>query len=160
MIQLRVSGDSFDDIIRFLDATSTPDLMPLAQEIGEIMVEGNRVGLLAGTDLFGDRMADLEESTIERGRGGDGPPLVPRGAGSRAISDFQARYEEIPGGVRIIGEWPGTPFIRFHSDGFVVHTRHGSKAVPPRDPVGIRPGTASLMGEAVDRFAANLLARF
>jgi hypothetical protein len=149
MMRLRISGPNFDDLARKIEVIAHPDLAPLAMELGEIMVAGNRAGLLAGTDSFGDQMTDLEESTIRRGRGGDGPPLVPRGAGSRAISDFQYRIE--PGFDRtlVIGEWPNTPFIHFHAT--------GTKYMVARDPVGIRPDDVALMAEAVETFATNLV---
>lgn len=158
MISLKISGYDFDPILRQIDLIAHPDLTPLANELGEIAVEGNRIGLLAGTDAFGDRMDDVEESTIRRGRGGDGPPLVPRNEGSRAIKDFRYRLEPAPDRTLVILEWPGTPFIHFQATGFVVNRRDGTqKPVVPRDPVGIRPETVTLFAEAAERFALRLV---
>lgn len=151
MIAIRLAGCNFDDVRRMADVMAHPDLTPLADELGEIMVEGNRRGLLAGTDIFGDQMADLEPKT-KKTRGGDGPPLIPQFGGSRAIADFTYRVEELTDRLLVIGEWPNTHYIHFHSS--------GTANMVARDPVGVRPEDVQLMADAVERFAANLIARF
>jgi hypothetical protein len=154
VIRIRVQGGNFEPIIRMLDQVARPDLGPLAQRIGKIMVEGNRRGLLAGTNADGSRAADLAESTIRRGRGGEGPPRVTREAGSRMIEDFRFDVQQAPDRVLVIGSWPNTPFVHFHATGAPKNN------MPARDPVGIRPDDVALMGEAVEEFARTLFTRF
>lgn len=149
MIRLRVSGDNFDDIIAMCDRMSHPDLTPLAERLREIMIRDNRDGLLASTDSFGDPMTALEPSTIRRGRGGDGPPLVPRGDASRAISDYRVEVEPGDRGITLIGLWPTTPFIHYHVT--------GTKHMVSRDPTGLRPSGQDAVRSALHDFAATLI---
>jgi hypothetical protein len=85
--------DDLGEVIRHVDDLSRPDLTPLAETLRGIMIADNRDGLLAGTDANDAAMTPLEQSTIDRGRGGDGEPLVQRSEGSRAISDYRADVE-------------------------------------------------------------------
>ncbi len=149
MIRLKISGYGMERIIAMIDRASHPDLLPLAEKVAGIMEEDNRSGLLAGTDSFGDAMTPVEESTIRRGRGGDGPPTVPRHEASRFISDY--RVEIIPRelGFTLIGRWPNTPFVRFHR----TSTRH----MVARDPVGIRPEGLGKIAVACRDFASMLI---
>lgn len=149
MIRLRVSGDNFDAITQLVDRLSHPDLTPLAERLREVMIRDNRDGLLAGTDSFGDPMTDLEPSTIKRGRGGGGPPLVPRGDASRAISDYDVTIEQGDNRLLLIGGWPSTPFIHFHAT--------GTRNMVSRDPVGIRPDGQEKIASAMHDFAATLI---
>lgn len=149
MIRLRVSGDNFDDIIHMVDRMSHPDLTPLAERLREIMIRDNRDGLLASTDSFGDPMTPVMESTIRRGRGGDGPPLVPRGDASAAISDYRVGIEQEPGRIVLEGLWPSTPFIHHHVT--------GTKHMPSRDPTGLRPSGQDAVRSALHDFAATLI---
>lgn len=149
MIRLKVSGPNFDDLAHRVELMAHPDLMPLAERIRPLMLADNRDGLLAGTDSFGDPMNDVEASTVKRGRGGDGPPLVPRYGASRAISDYRVRIEEGDGRTLLIGEWPNSPFIHFHATG----TRH----MVARDPIGIRPEGVALIAAEVYDFASSLV---
>lgn len=158
MIRLKVSGGNFDPIIAMLDRMAHPDLMPLAQSVKEVMLKDNREGLLRGEDRFGDPMAPVEASTIRRGRGGDGEPLVPRSGASRAIADYQVDIQEGFDRIILVGSWPNTPFIKYHVTGYVVHTKNGDKGVPARDPVGIRPQGEILIAEAMTDYVYSELA--
>lgn len=149
MIRLRISGDNFDPIIRMVDRVSHPDLTPLAETLRGIMIRDNREGLLAGTDSFGDPMTALEPSTIKRGRGGDGPPLVPRGDASRAISDYRVEVEQEPGRMVLTGLWPSTTFVHYHVT--------GTKYMVSRDPTGLRPDGQDRVRSALHDFAATLI---
>lgn len=149
MIRIRIEGPNFDAINTLIDRMAHPDLMPLAQTLAGIMVRDNRDGLLAGTDSFGDPMAPVKESTIRRGRGGDGEPLNPRGAGSRAIADYRVDIEPTARGAELVGHWPGTPFIHFHAT--------GTRDMISRDPVGIRPDGQEQIRVALHDFAASLI---
>jgi len=147
MIRLRVSGGNFDPIFRLLDSVAHPDLTPLANTIGTIMVEGNRRGLLEGTDSFGDRMTDLRPSTLRR-RKGDGPPLIPDGEGSSFIAGFGFEVQASPDRTLIIGSW-NVPYVHFHAT--------GTANMVARDPVDIRPSDVELIAEATGAFARTLI---
>lgn len=149
MIRLKVSGPNFDPLIRSVEAMAHPHLMPLALKVAAIMVEDNRIGLLASTDSFGDPMTELEPSTIRRGRGGDGPPLIPRGEASRLISDYRVDIRPDDDRTLLVGTWPDSPFVHFHAT--------GTKHMVSRDPVGIRPDGQALIEEAVADFAQTLI---
>jgi hypothetical protein len=151
MIRLKVSGINFEPIVQMLDAMVHPDFTPLAEEVGEIMREDNREGLLAGTDIYGDPMKGIEESTRKR-RGGDGPPLVPNYGASRAISDYRTDIDVLTDRTLVIGTWPNSPFIHFH--------RFGTPNMVPRDPVGLRPEGEAKVADALKRFAETLITRF
>jgi hypothetical protein len=149
MIRVKISGTNFEDLKQLVASLSVPDFTPLAERVAAIMIEDNRSGLLAGLDCFGDEMTPVTESTIRRGRGGDGPPLIPRGEASRAISDYRVDIEDIPSGKRLTGSWPDTPFIRYHVT--------GTKHMPPRDPADIRPIGQEKLQEALDDFCSTLI---
>lgn len=151
MIQLRVLGGNFDPIIAMLDRMARPDLGPLAESLREIMIRDNREGLLAGTNADGSKAADLAESTIKRGRGGDGPPRVPRDASSRMIDDYRVEIQETDDRLVLIGGWRTTPFVRFHQTGAPKHN------MPARDPVGIRPEGQDSIRKSLDDFASSLI---
>lgn len=151
MIRARISMPNSEDIVRMLDVMAHPDFTPLAERVREIMIEDNREGLLRGEDCFGDQMAPVEQSTIDRGRGGDGEPLNPQGAASRAIADYQVEIQQGFDRVLLVGSWPNTPFIHFHV--------HGTKYMVARDPTGIRPAGEALIAEALEEFIFSVLAR-
>jgi hypothetical protein len=83
-------GDSLEELVRQLQTLEDPDMYELALDLKEVIVAGNREGLLAGLDADGVPMAELEESTIKRGRGGYGPPTIPRYSASQLIDRFRA----------------------------------------------------------------------
>lgn len=151
MIQLKISGAYFDDIIAYLETLEHPDLRPLAEDVKGIMVQDNRQMMLAQTDIFGDRVDDVEQSTIKRGRGGDGPPRVPRGEESRMIADYEVDVQETTNGYLLSGEWPNTPFVHFHST--------GTKHMVARDPVGISPDGLEKIAAVTQEFAETLVSR-
>lgn len=151
MIRLRIKGGNFDPIIAMVDRLARPDLTPLVVRLREIMIQDNREGLLAGTNADGTRAADVKESTIRRGRGGDGPPRVPRGATSRMIADYDVDVQETGDRTLLIGMWPNTPFVHFHATGAPKNN------MPARDPTGIRPDGQEQIRSALDAFAASLI---
>jgi phage gpG-like protein len=159
MIGLKVSGINFDPIRQMVEAMAHPDLTPLAQEVAQIMLDDNREGLLAGTDIYGDAMAPIEEST-RKTRGGDGPPLIPNYGASRAISDYRTEIVPMHDRTLVVGTWPNSPFIHFHRFGFSVQSKLGPKGVPSRDPVGLRPVGEAMVADALARFAETLIERF
>lgn len=157
MINVHVSGDNFDDIIRHIEVMEFPDLSPLVERCREIMLEDNREGLLAGTDADGDGMRPLKNSTL-RSRDGDGPPLVPQYGDARIITNYQVETEDAGvNHVRLVGTWPGLPWVHYHVTGFHVRNARGEKIfVGPRNPVGIRPDGQELVRVALEDFARAL----
>jgi hypothetical protein len=146
-------GDSLEEIVRQLQTLEDPDLYPLALDLKEAIVEGNREGLLAGLDADGVPMAELKESTIRRGRGGFGPPTIPRYSGSQLIDRFRAEIQPTAeGGVRIKANWDGVPQVQFF--------KTGTRDMARRNPAGIRPATRERIGEIIAAFKKKLVARF
>lgn len=152
MLRLSVKGDNFDPIIAMLDRMARPNLGPLATELREVMIEDNRDGLLAGLNANGDVAADLEDSTIRRGRPGVGPPRVPRGSGSRMISSYNVQVQEGTDRLLLIGSWSNAPFVHYHDTG----TRH----MVAREVVGIRPDGQEKIAEALRSFVDRILGSF
>jgi hypothetical protein len=145
-----IHGGDFSGLLGMLRRIAQPDLRPLAERIKQIIVEGNEQGLLAGLDADGKPFAPLADDTYARGRGGLGPALSPRFSASRFIDRFVVTIVPIPGGgLSIRASWPGVPEVEFHRTG----TRH----MPARNPVGIRPETTVKIQRAIDDFAQSLI---
>lgn len=148
-------GDSLEELVRQLQTLEDPDMYELALDLKEVIVAGNREGLLAGLDADGVEMAELEESTIKRGRGGYGPPTIPRYSASQLIDRF--RVEIMPsaqGGVRLQAGWDGVPQVKyFNKPG-------GTKWMKQRRVSGIRPATRARIGEIIADFKKQLVAKF
>lgn len=149
MIRMRISGPNFEDLAAMVDRLEHPDLLPLAQALVPIMIRDNRDGLLAGLDANGSTMDPIEEATVRRGRGGDGPPLVPRREASRAIADYDVEIQEGDNRILLVGGWRNSPFIHFHAD--------GTKYMVARNPVGIRPSGEEEIGDTLFDFASSLI---
>lgn len=152
MIRLKVMGDNFDPIYAMLDRMEHPPLGNLAMTLREIMIADNRDGLLAGLNASGDEAAPVTESTVRRGRGGDGPPRVPRGGSSRAIASYDVAITQGVDRLVLIGSWDNAPFVHFFDTG-TVH-------MVAREMVGIRPSGQAQIVEAVDNFVAELVGSF
>lgn len=151
-------GDSLERLAQQLADLQDPDLMPLALDLREAIIEGNEQGLLAGLDKDGVPFAPLKESTIKRGRGGFGPPLSPRYSASQLVDRLRVDIE--PGGeagVRVKASWPGVTHLKYHKTGYLA--RDGSR-VPPRNPAGIRPGTRARIGAIIANFRKQMVAKF
>jgi hypothetical protein len=149
VIRIRVRGPNFEPLIEMLANMAHPDLRPLAERVAPLMVEDNRRGMLAGTDADGSTAVPPRESTIARGRGGDGPVRVPRSEGSRFVADYRVEHQSAPDRELLIGGWRSTPFVRFFATG----TRH----MVARDPIGIRPEGMERIAAEVHDFAATLI---
>lgn len=145
MIKVSVQLEGVERAIRIMDRISRPDLRPLADSVVLRIFEGNERGLESQTDRFGIRMKDISPDTaLDPDRGGDGPPLIPKNAFSRAISDLSITQNEITNShIEIYAEWPD--FIRYH--------RKEVGRRPMRDVVGIRPDDMKLIEDDVENFA-------
>jgi hypothetical protein len=108
MFNLQVSGGLADLISQYkTDLEKLANLEDLAQKIAVIMEEQRRKEGELGIGSDGQPLAPVKEVTM-RTRGGDGPPLAPRGAASRTISGFQVGVTAYPdGSILITGGWPG-----------------------------------------------------
>lgn len=105
------------------------DLTPLIEPVRTILIDGNRERSLAGTDVNGVPFAPVKPSTMLR-RGGDGPPLAPRRAGSREVTGYVVEIRTGGGSLTFTGSWPDQPWMEYH------HT--GTPRMPKRDPYGFR----------------------
>jgi hypothetical protein len=150
MIRLKVSGDNFEPIIHMLDRMARPPLGELAASLRLVMLEDNREGMLAQTDaLYGNRVDDVTEATVRRGRGGDGPARAPRGAASRVVASYDVEIQQAPDRLLLIGSWSDAPFVRFFDA--------GTRRMVAREMVGIRPAGQARIAEALSEFAAGLM---
>ena len=115
---------------------------PLAEDAREILIADNKVARVAGLDAYDAPLAPVKARTPGeiRRRGGDGPRLAPRGAGSRVVSGFQVTIQSGSGSALVVGSWPGAPFLRFHSEA-----------------LGLRREASEAIDQAVDRFARRVL---
>jgi hypothetical protein len=99
------------------------DLQPIALELKDLMLRENLEARLAGVDKDGQALAPLRHGrpltpAEIRDRGGDGPPLAPRGAGSRVVTEFEVDIIPVGNGDIIIqGSWPRIPWLALHSIG-------------------------------------------
>lgn len=158
MINVHVSGDNFDDIIRQIEMMEFPDLSPLIEPLREIMIDDNRDGLLAGTDGDGVGMRPLRNSTLKT-RDGDGPPLAPQYGDARIITGYRVEPAKVePLLLRLIGYWPDLEWVRFHVSGFHVRNRLGEREfIGPRNPTGIRPESLPKIAAVLENFARKLV---
>jgi hypothetical protein len=158
MINVRVSGDNFDDILQLIHRIEFPDLTPLVEPLKQIMIDDNRDGLLASTDSYGDRMTELSPNTWLT-RKGSGPPLAPDYGSSPIITDYRVDPEDMgPLHVRLVGTWPSLHWVHFHVTGFRVRDKDGHWIpVVSRDPTGIRPASLPKIEAALETFAIELI---
>jgi hypothetical protein len=152
MMQFSVTSTGEDQVLRHLDDIQFRvfDLKPLGVKIGEIVQVDNMAARMLGVDKDGLEFAPLAPATLADPRRGPGPALAPMEMASRIISDLTISYVE--GGVGeldVVGDWPGMPFLIYHVTG----TRH----MPARDPVGVRPEGWAQVEEAADAFLESIL---
>lgn len=150
-------SDPSEVVARHLRALA--DLRPVGNVIAELMLDDVQSARLEGVDRDGDAMVPIAESTRnDRRRGGDGPPLAPKGGGSRVVSGFKVDVNTpTPYQCVVVGSWPGLYWLKYHRTG-------GSKAgtnwvLPRRDPVGVRPMTRTLILDAARRAMAEQLGK-
>jgi hypothetical protein len=141
------------DQIRNLE---NPDLTPLAQKIEEIIKGENERRLKAGENFDGKTTAPLKPSTIERGRGGFGPPRIPRFDGSWPIAKFEIVIEKTGKyALAIRAGWPTVPYSKYHQTG--TKKKDGSVLMAARPLAGISTSTRAQLKQASDKFARDLL---
>lgn len=144
MLTSEIKGDIGDDIFRRLGEWQEQDPFRLAQEIRGIMIGENERFLKAGIDVYDQPMDPVKPSTIDRGRGGFGPPLIPRFDASWPIARFEvAVAKEGTTGYLIRAGWPGVEFAKYHQT--------GTKHMAARPIAGFRDSTNAQIDEATDR---------
>lgn len=134
----------------FKDGFNTPLGRRFVEQAKRIVLDDNRDGLLRGLDKDGVRFAPLAESTL-RSRDGGGPPLSPHEASSRLIANAVAIDYRYGGQVVVILKWVGDAavWIRYH--------RTGTRNMPRRNPVGIRPAGRLRLKHAGEQFRRDLI---
>lgn len=152
MMKFEVSSSGDEQVATYLAdiAYRVTDLMPLAVAIGNLIVVDNMAARMLGVDKDDQPFAGLAPATLAKPYRGPGPPLAPMEMASRIISGLEISYVDLGiGGIDIVGDWPSMPFLHYHVT--------GTKHMPARDPVGIRPqGWAAIEG-ALDEFADSVL---
>jgi hypothetical protein len=153
MMKFEVSSSGDEQIATYLADLEyrVTDLKPLAVEIGALIEVDNMAARMLGVDKDNQPFAELAPATLADPYRGPGPPLAPMEMASRIISGLEIEFVDLGiDGVDIVGSWPSMPFLRFHVTG----TRH----MPARDPVGIRPHGWAAIEDALDRFGDSFLA--
>jgi hypothetical protein len=94
-----------------------------------------------------------------------GPPLAPRGAFSRAITNLVTGYQRIgPATWQAFGYWSevvsvrGVPFLHAHFTGAATGRGH-SVRLPARDLAGVRPEGLQLAAKAAKNWLFGLIRR-
>lgn len=105
------------------------DLSPLQEPVRQVLTEDNTHRALAGIDVQGRPFAPLARSTLLHRRG-SGPPLAPRSASSRIVTDYTVQVTTGMGRLTFAASWPGIPWMECH------HT--GTARMPKRDAYGFR----------------------
>lgn len=109
----------------------------LRSDLLRIVREDHTDMLLRDVDRYGQRRAPLAPSTLANKRRGPGPSLIPRGTGSRFITNWEAVWKTIEGIPQLVGRYvnilskQGKPFVQYHMT--------GGKYLPRRDTGGITP---------------------
>jgi hypothetical protein len=149
------------------------DATPLMLSWMKLVDDGNRRGILAGKDDRGEAMVPVKyrpRGTPIRPAGGRGafqgfgshrsglhgnlsraeyerlagPPLAPRGMGSRVITNFQTDYANLRAGLWQVTWWwedvvsvRGVPFLRYHFLGEGRLPRRDLRAIRPEDRIKV-----------------------
>ena len=119
------------------------DFAPLAPRIVALMEEANREMRLQQQDRYGRTMPDVEWYA---GRPGPGPALVPRGEGSRAITEYRCVVVYLgPNLLRIQAGWTESArFLQYHVDAW--------KGRPERDILGLPMWVEERLDALIDPF--------
>jgi len=150
MIDFEVRGELTDHLFSMLRGPRDPDPIRLAQRTREILIQENERLLKSGRDVDGSETAPLKESTIRRGRGGFGPPRLPRISASRLVTRFEvAVARQGDHGYVVRAGWPGLNFVGYLNDG----TSH----MEARRFVGITASCREQLEEAAHQYGADLL---
>lgn len=168
-----VDLNGFDRLRERLAKVAEPNATPLMISWMQIIDEDNRRGIMAGLDKDGNPMVPVtyrpapygklgrvhrRRQAYNPGVGGnlssreyrllDGPPLAPRGMGSRVITNLKTGFGRT-GPLDMLweayGYWDdvvdkvGKPFLHYHFDGATGGGRSRTVRLPRRDLRGVRP---------------------
>lgn len=152
------------------------DFGPLMEGWEKVLQVDNRRGLLAGLDGEGNplepvtyrpktvKSVDLavlphNNLTGSHYRSLDGPPLIPRGLGSRAVTNFRTSNGRLADGDWFAaGAWEdvldvrGRPFLSGHFE--------GQGHLPKRDLRGVRPQAVAEASEGLRKFLEGFFSTF
>lgn len=151
MMKFEISSSGEEQVSAYLADLEyrVTDLRPLAVEIGNLIEVDNMAARMLGVDVDNQPFQPLADSTLRK-RVGNGPPLAPMDMSSRIISGLEITLVDVGiGGIDILGDWPSMPFLHYHVT--------GTKYMPARDPVGIRPQGWATIEDAVDRFGESIM---
>jgi hypothetical protein len=150
--------DSITRIQKRLARYSAADYQPLMVTWEKRLKEGNRIGVLAGLDAYGNPMpATVRERTASLSqKHGSGKPLNPRDSRSRVIKDAVTAHG------RTGSQWFATlAWENFLTkDGQHILSLHanpsGKARYPKRDLIGIRPKDFALAQKDLGSFIKGL----
>jgi hypothetical protein len=171
--QLDLSG--LDRLEQHVMALGNIAFEPLMATWEDLMHEDNEESALKGLDGFGFPLIPVtyrpnpnkvkptdytilpyNNLTSSHYRTLDGPPLAPRGAGSRIVTNFRTASAELSDGRwSVVGAWEdifsptGIPFLSFHF--------RGEGYLPIRDLRGLRPSLIEQARAALRAFMRDYL---
>lgn len=121
------------------------DLSPIAPQVRDVFLLGNRERAMAGTDAAGRPFAPLARSTLKH-RHGSGPPQAPTPS-AQIITGCEISVQAGPGRLSITQSWPGVRWVEYAIS--------GTRRMPRRDPTGFRDQdktkVAALMNDYITR---------
>lgn len=174
--QFALKGSGLAKIEAMLQAMADADFGPLMTVWEDILQEDNRRSLMLGLDGEGNPMVPVvyrpkpvkhvdlsllphNNLTSSHYRTLGGPPLAPRGLGSRTITNFRTASAKLPSGTwAVVGAWEGIadvggrPFIGAHFE--------GRGHLPRRDLRGVRPKAQAEAAAALREFLDGFLSNF
>ena len=134
-----------------------PEIIKFRRDIKQIVIADNADKLLKGVDKNGNPLAPLAPSTLKNPRRGSGPPLIPRGARSRFITNFEVTWEIQGSSMALKGRYvnilskSGRSFVQYHLN--------GTSRLPKRDVAGITPKGWQKIRERQHAFVQEIAAR-
>lgn len=171
--QLGLSGAGLANLEAKLQTFASIDLTPVVEAWEVVLHDDNRRGLEAGLDGEGKPLEPVtyrpkavksvdmtilphNNLTRSRYRSLSGPPLIPRGLQSRAITNYRTASAKLPSGdYAAVGAWEeildvnGEPFLSAHFE--------GKNGLPIRDLRGVRPQALAEATEALRDFLSAFL---
>ena len=157
MIDIEVKGALSDHLFPMLRGLRDVDPLRFGARIERILVEENERGLRDGFNADGSKTDELEASTIRRGRGGYGPPRIPRFGRSWPIAGFKVEVEqEGEYGCSIRAGWPlAGKLPLYFQEG--TKDKDGTRRMVARPIAGLRPTTRAQLEEEAHKFGGDIL---
>lgn len=174
--QLGLAGSALGRIEAHLRKLADLDYEPLMDSWEKILQADNRRGLMLGLDGEGKPMTPVayrpkpvksvdmtilphNNLTSSHYRVLDGKPLIPRGLGSRAITNFRTAHAKLSDGSwAVVGAWEGIFDVKGRT--FMGHHFEGRGHLPKRDLRGVRPQAVAEAQDALQRFLEGFFSTF